>query len=1040
MVTNVEQDKKVPLKERFHILRTVPGYSKNKIFLAEDQQSGSHVFLHLARWGNEETLVSTFEKHTTLQQHSELINPAHALFTQHKAEHTLTSLSHAQFRELSTTHNTEYVLVSDAYTPVIYPTSTDLTLHHLIQQVQTLRTNAHETNTSYPKERSIEICASIGRALVHYLQDIHAVQWVHGSLEDTHIIVQHEPKQWLQKDMSSLPISDLIRIVDVQTSAPTASPIPVERGNLTHQSPERLRALLGDRTIQSDPKDDIFSLGILLYQLCTGTLPYTPADTLSWLERANWMLKQWEISEAPLVLECIDITEDIVHMIQNMCATDREKRPTAQEVQACFAQEWSNSKKVQTSEFMQSLPPSMDAMILHAARMAELSQTLLQTEELTHSESIRFLPQWFNQLAEKLQMEQEESRQAQFQMESQHTEQLQTIEELQSKFKELRLELNKLQQQNEKQNEKHEKQLQVIRQEAFEEAYQDAYQKAQEESFQRADELLLIQSNPTSHPMQTQNGLGPSLEDVEYLEEQLIQIQQEYHQIRSLFRMEREKIHHSIEHVLESLDTRDTHEHNELQGIQSQLDEQILQLNEQLHALQAEQQLVQASLSGLHSRFNVRNEVRQAPTLGTLYPIETPVPETDPSYPTEEGPVPHTYPLTLDDPIEEEPKHLQTVSPLQTRDFQEDSFISMDQLLSPSSLLPQAPTPSMTTELRNPQPTEDLHIQLGEFASDEPEVIVGTPAIPSFEDLISVHMSPPGTPPPIHQSPLIQKLSAVPAIQQISEVIRSDIWAFFGQLERIDWFQGQKPPQEVRSWMHKHIQRLEPFAQQTGQRLPKLLAIFRSGTHTMHQYMAPSELLNAKVEEIFETSLKQHPDDWSQAGGAVWDCLRSFMPQTSGSVFEHPAWLVPWDTACDTILETTWFAANDVAWSAARSSPRFAASDAAADAANYTQRARARSAIWSTTWEYTRFAATGSLWSASNNAASDVANDVAWRLIQDQMAPKNILNPFAPLMQIWAGGWWPILLSSGDYIIWSPLQDPNAMDVIWEYDAGASTQ
>jgi hypothetical protein len=53
------------------------------------------------------------------------------------------------------------------------------------------------------------------------------------------------------------------------------------------------------------------------------------------------------------------------------------------------------------------------------------------------------------------------------------------------------------------------------------------------------------------------------------------------------------------------------------------------------------------------------------------------------------------------------------------------------------------------------------------------------------------------------------------------------------------------------------------------------------------------------------------------------------------------------------------------------------------------------------------------------------------------MATQQLRNPFSPLLQVWGAGWWPIHLASGDYILWSPMDEPNDIRIIWEMEQGA---
>lgn len=965
------------------------------------------------------------------------------IFEGARAERSLASLDEDVYRKLSDGYNTEQVSLCGPL-HFLSESGEPLGAQHLptfAQLCRSLHVEQSLHRSGVPLSGSpyaIDFFEAIGRDLAALLRTLSTNNTVHGALHPQGLLLAVAPSLLLKGTLPSTHQA-LLLAIDLSEARPHGSPIELNRHDFAYQSPQRLQALIGGAH-ENDNKDDVFSVGALLFSLLTGAPPYAPEEHLPWVEKVRSLHQQWQQNEGPprLSFTGIDwLAPDIIDTIIRMCAYSREERPSPEELTTLFSRPWSKTRRKYAELFDAPLPPSLDALVLHADQLSTLSKRIIQTSWRPIQGTWGALPGWFGKLAEHLQKQREAQEQELFQKASQEATARAELDATKAELVSLQERLESFQQEQEQKEVALVKQEQALadeadklRQDAFEEGYKQGQQEAATGGPLRID----VKS---AGPMQTQNIASTAvanLSQINDLDEQMVQLKQEYSELRSLLRLERESFDDKIRKVLEVLDERDKEEEKSLLIKREEIANEYAKLNQQLQALQAEQEVIQAALSGLQSRFESRQD--KAPT----GPIETPLSEPQELAPLlleEEVFQPYTFSQEKLDPATDEVATLMEkhVPDQERPPLRPPEGYNKGQVLTPSAL----PMLDGSTSLPHLDGFED---------DDEPAVIIGTPAVPSQEELPQASKAPPAqSPPPAtggHSSftpvGLTETIKQDSAIQKLNPALQSDILAFFEQLQKIEWFNGLGPPKQAAELLQMHIERLEPFAAHAGKAPPKMLAVFRSGMHRIHRLTVPSEQLSRRVEEVFDLSLSKRPGDWSFAGGAVWSSLRQYGPQQHGSRFENNHWLVPWDAACDTILETTWFAANDVAWSAARDAPRFTASDLASETANACYRAPARSTLWSLTWEFVRKHATGVVLSAPNNAASDLSNDIAWRLVQDHMAEKGLRNPFSPLFQIWSLGWWPIHLASGDYILWAPLSDPEAIEVLWEVERGETRQ
>jgi PAS domain S-box-containing protein len=112
----------------------------------------------------------------------------------------------------------------------------------------------------------VDGCIAIAAELARALADLHAMRLVHRDLRPANVLAD--------------PARGLACLVDLSRAAPEGAPAgTVDGDDLTYVSPERT----GRVGREVDGRSDLYSLGVLLYRMLTGELPFTASDALEWV-------------------------------------------------------------------------------------------------------------------------------------------------------------------------------------------------------------------------------------------------------------------------------------------------------------------------------------------------------------------------------------------------------------------------------------------------------------------------------------------------------------------------------------------------------------------------------------------------------------------------------------------------------------------------------------------------------------------------------------------------------------------------------------
>ncbi|KAI0882372.1 kinase-like protein [Annulohypoxylon maeteangense] len=179
---------------------------------------------------------------------------------------------------------------------------------------------------------SFEEIYSLFKDITSGLTYLHGANYIHRDLKPSNCLLHHENGKLtcLISDFGEVQPGNAIR----KSTGTT--------GTISYCAPEVLKRDAGGRFGNFTTKSDVFSLGMILYFLCFGRLPYLNANTiheeledidLLRAEIADWKGFQDEKRERP------DLPLKLYQLLKKMLALDPTERPSANEVLSVMSHE-----------------------------------------------------------------------------------------------------------------------------------------------------------------------------------------------------------------------------------------------------------------------------------------------------------------------------------------------------------------------------------------------------------------------------------------------------------------------------------------------------------------------------------------------------------------------------------------------------------------------------------------------------------------------------------------------------------------------------
>ncbi|MFA5793961.1 MAG: serine/threonine-protein kinase [Candidatus Brocadiia bacterium] len=166
--------------------------------------------------------------------------------------------------------------------------------------LQTLYSDHLEKHLLIPCELTGFIISRICRALGYAHQYI-----IHRDISPGNILINNH---------------GVCKLSDFGVAAQTQEEMKFFAGKLAYMSPEQIKQE------GIDTRTDIFSLGLVAYELITGIHPYTYPRRLSFEEQRNWVIDQMSREIIPPHQFRTDIPESLSLIIMKMLAKDKNKR------------------------------------------------------------------------------------------------------------------------------------------------------------------------------------------------------------------------------------------------------------------------------------------------------------------------------------------------------------------------------------------------------------------------------------------------------------------------------------------------------------------------------------------------------------------------------------------------------------------------------------------------------------------------------------------------------------------------------------------
>lgn len=168
---------------------------------------------------------------------------------------------------------------------------------------------------------SVSRACAVGKQTAAALNAAHLLNMVHRDIKPANIILVPQPVGE-QAKVLDFGIAKLKELHAPEMSGPMSTGSGVIVGTPAYMSPEQAKGLRGE---QLDGRSDIYSLGIVMYQMLTGDLPFK-ADTTMQILMAHLHTQPLPIQE---VRSGLQIPDEISNLVMRCLEKDPSMRPSS---------------------------------------------------------------------------------------------------------------------------------------------------------------------------------------------------------------------------------------------------------------------------------------------------------------------------------------------------------------------------------------------------------------------------------------------------------------------------------------------------------------------------------------------------------------------------------------------------------------------------------------------------------------------------------------------------------------------------------------
>ncbi len=155
----------------------------------------------------------------------------------------------------------------------------------------------------------------LGAQLAEALAYVHERGVLHSDLKPSNVLLSPDGRPLL---------------IDFNLSTEPRTLEARQGGTLPYMAPEQLHAFITETPVNLDAQSDLFSLGVLLYELLTGKLPYGPLPaSCNSYDLAALLLKRQKTGFVPICHHNPDVSHFGARMVEQCLAFDAANRPSS---------------------------------------------------------------------------------------------------------------------------------------------------------------------------------------------------------------------------------------------------------------------------------------------------------------------------------------------------------------------------------------------------------------------------------------------------------------------------------------------------------------------------------------------------------------------------------------------------------------------------------------------------------------------------------------------------------------------------------------